>query len=92
MIAWLRPPGVFLVSPVGKVNVRHGLSSVTFILILPRSEASFLRFITARSGSALRGFRMKIEASPTAGQIKWFLILLAVMAGLGHEQLLMLVG
>jgi len=91
VIAWLRPPGAFLVSPVGKVNVRPGLSSVTFILILPRSEASFLRFITARSGSALRGFRMKIEANPTPAQIKWLILVILIAAGLGHEQLLGLI-
>ncbi len=34
---------------------------------------------------------MKIEASPTAEQLKWLLLLLMVAAGIGHEQLLAVV-
>lgn len=34
---------------------------------------------------------MKIEASPTAEQIKWLLVLLCIVAGIGHEQLLGLI-
>lgn len=31
---------------------------------------------------------MKIEANPSSEQIKWFLLLLALALGVGHEQLL----
>lgn len=35
---------------------------------------------------------MKIEANPTPAQIKWFLIAMLLVAGVGHEELMLLVG
>jgi len=34
---------------------------------------------------------MKIEANPSAEQVKWFLLLLALLLGVGHEQIAALV-
>ena len=34
---------------------------------------------------------MKIEANPTPEQIKWFILVLLVVLGLGHEQILGLI-
>lgn len=35
---------------------------------------------------------MKIEANPTPEQLKWLVIALAVVFGVGHEQILAVVG
>lgn len=35
---------------------------------------------------------MKIEANPTPDQIKWILVILAITLGIGHEELLLMVG
>ena len=35
---------------------------------------------------------MKIEANPTAAQIKWFIVAILVVAGVGHDELLLMVG
>jgi len=35
---------------------------------------------------------MKIEANPTPAQIKWFIVAVLVMAGVGHEELMLMVG
>jgi len=31
---------------------------------------------------------MKIEANPTPAQIRWFILVLLIALGLGHEQIL----
>lgn len=35
---------------------------------------------------------MKIEANPTPAQMKWIVIAILVVAGVSHEELLMMVG
>jgi hypothetical protein len=35
---------------------------------------------------------MKIEANPTPEQLKWLALILLLTAGVGHEQLLFMVG
>lgn len=35
---------------------------------------------------------MKIEANPTAAQMKWIVIAILVIAGVSHEELLMMAG
>jgi len=35
---------------------------------------------------------MKIEANPTPAQIKWFIIAVLLVAGVGHDELLLMVG
>jgi len=35
---------------------------------------------------------MKIEANPTPEQLKWLALIVLVSAGVGHEQLLIMVG
>jgi len=35
---------------------------------------------------------MKIEMNPTPEQLKWLFIAILVIAGVGHEQLLFMVG
>jgi hypothetical protein len=35
---------------------------------------------------------MKIEANPTPEQLKWIVLILLISAGVGHEQLMMMVG
>jgi len=35
---------------------------------------------------------MKIEANPTPEQLKWIVLAILVASGLGHEQLMLMVG
>lgn len=35
---------------------------------------------------------MKIEANPTPEQLKWLLLIVLVAMGIGHEDLLLMVG
>ena len=35
---------------------------------------------------------MKIEANPTPDQLKWLIIAVLVILGVGHEQLILMVG
>lgn len=35
---------------------------------------------------------MKIEANPTFQQLKWLIIAILVAGGLGHEQIMVMVG
>lgn len=35
---------------------------------------------------------MKIEANPSADQLKWLFLALLVLLGVGHEQLMVMVG
>jgi len=35
---------------------------------------------------------MKIEANPTPEQLKWIVFILLISAGVGHEQLMIMVG
>jgi len=35
---------------------------------------------------------MKIEANPTPEQLKWLIIAVLVILGVGHEQLMLMVG
>lgn len=35
---------------------------------------------------------MKIEANPTPDQLKWLVIAALIIAGVGHEQLMLMVG
>lgn len=35
---------------------------------------------------------MKVEVNPTPEQLKWLIIAALLLAGLGHEQIMVLVG
>lgn len=35
---------------------------------------------------------MKLEINPTPSQIKWFLIALLILAGVSHDELILMVG
>jgi hypothetical protein len=35
---------------------------------------------------------MKIEANPTPEQLKWLALIILVAAGIGHDELLIMVG
>lgn len=35
---------------------------------------------------------MKIEANPSPDQLKWLVLALLILAGVGHDQLLLMVG
>lgn len=35
---------------------------------------------------------MKLEINPTPSQLKWFIIALLILAGVSHDELLLMVG